>query len=82
MRSTTVNVSFPRSLLDTMDQVAKHEARSRSELLREAARMYVDRKRRWNSLFSLWNREAQRARLKPQDVEGLIAKARARQHIS
>ena len=51
--TTTVNVSFQRELLAEIDAEAKREARSRSELLREAARMYVQRQRRWESLFAL-----------------------------
>jgi metal-responsive CopG/Arc/MetJ family transcriptional regulator len=42
MHSATVNISFSKKLLKQMDRVAKEEARSRSELLREAARRYVE----------------------------------------
>jgi len=52
MGTTTVNISFKDSLLADIDKVAKLESRSRSELLREAARMYIDRKRRWGDIFA------------------------------
>lgn len=73
MSSTTVNVSFPKRLLNTMDRVAKEEVRSRSELLREAVRLYIERKRRWEHIFALGRQQARRLRLKPEDVESRIA---------
>lgn len=76
MSVTTVNVSFPRALLKTMDRLAKRESRSRSELLREAARLYVERKQRWEKIFALGRQQAKRLNLKPQDVESMIAQYR------
>jgi len=40
--STKVMVSFPEEFLAEMDRVAREEHRSRSELLREAVRLYFD----------------------------------------
>ena len=51
-KSSTVNISFRDELLDEIDDVAKAESRSRSELIREAARMYIERKRRWNTIIN------------------------------
>ena len=53
MGTVTVNISFKNSLLAEIDQTARQESRSRSELLREAARIYIGRKNRWNQLFHL-----------------------------
>ncbi|MDW7761318.1 MAG: ribbon-helix-helix domain-containing protein [Acidobacteriota bacterium] len=52
MGIATVNISFQKDLLKQIDLVAKAETRSRSELIREAARMYIERKKRWQSIFS------------------------------
>jgi metal-responsive CopG/Arc/MetJ family transcriptional regulator len=41
MSTVTVNISFQDALLADIDATARREARSRSELLREAARLYV-----------------------------------------
>lgn len=76
MSTVTVNVSFPKRLLKHMDAVAKQEARSRSELLREAVRMYVERKRRWEKIFAFGRQQAKRLGLRPQDIESLIAEYR------
>jgi metal-responsive CopG/Arc/MetJ family transcriptional regulator len=51
--ASTVNISFQNDLLKKIDNTAKKEFRSRSELIREAARMYVEKRSRWNSIFSL-----------------------------
>ncbi len=76
MVSTTVNISLPRELLKQMDRVAKRESRSRSELLRAAARMYVEQKRRWDRLFAYGRQHARRLGLKPGDAQSLITEYR------
>ena len=53
MAINTVNISFQNDLLKKIDRVAKQESRSRSELIREAARMYIEKKSTWNSIFAL-----------------------------
>ena len=53
MATVTVNISFKDSLLAEIDQTANQESRSRSELLREAARIYIRRNNRWNQIFRL-----------------------------
>ena len=73
MAARTVNISFQAELLADIDAEAKREARSRSELLREAARMYVERQRRWDSVFSLGDATARDAGLTEADVAAEIA---------
>ena len=41
-----VMVSFPDEFLEDVDRVAREEHRSRSELVREAIRLYIDVRRR------------------------------------
>ena len=53
MGTVTVNISFKDSLLAEIDQTANQESRSRSELLREAARIYIKRNNHWNQIFRL-----------------------------
>jgi len=53
MATVTVNISFKNDLLAEIDRTASQESRSRSELLREAARVYIGRKKRWDQLFGL-----------------------------
>lgn len=68
MSTTTVNISFQDSLLADIDKVAKMESRSRSELLREAARMYIDRKRRWGNIFAYGESRVSQGKLSEADV--------------
>ena len=74
----TVNISFSRQLLKAMDRVAKEEARNRSDLLREAIRQYIERKTRWDEIFSFGGRHAKRLGLKSSDIEKQIAAYRRR----
>jgi CopG family transcriptional regulator / antitoxin EndoAI len=81
MGNVTVNVSFQSNLLRDIDRMARGESRSRSELLREAARAYIQRKERWAGIFALGRAVAERSGATPQDVEAEISalrKARAR----
>ena len=73
---STVNISFTSDLLEQIDKVAEEESRSRSELIREAARSYIERKRRWAQVFKLGTQVAQTKGLKPEDVENEIASFR------
>ncbi len=73
MPVSTVNISFTDDLLRQIDQVARQESRSRSELIREAARSYIDRKRRWAQIMQVGRETARAKGLRPQDVEREIA---------
>ena len=73
MKSSTVNISFNDDLLEQIDAVARQESRSRSELIRVAARAYIDRRYRWARVFALGDKVARRAKLTEQDVEREIA---------
>ena len=68
MNTATVNISFQESLLADIDKIAKVESRSRSELLREAVRLYIDRKRRWNRIFAYGRSVVKRGNLTEADV--------------
>ena len=73
MSSTTVNISFQKSLLSEIDEVARRESRTRSELLREAARAYIERKNRWDKIFAYAGSKVVRNKLTEEDVEREIA---------
>jgi metal-responsive CopG/Arc/MetJ family transcriptional regulator len=73
MKPSTVNISFNEELLNQIDQVAKEESRSRSELIREAARGYIERKRRWKRVFDLGRIKAKTKGITETDIEKEIA---------
>lgn len=76
MSNVTVNISFQDGLLRDIDRVARRESRSRSELLREAARAYIQRKARWAGIFALGRKIAREKGLKPEDVSSQIRACR------
>jgi CopG family transcriptional regulator/antitoxin EndoAI len=69
MKTGTVNISFQEGLLRQIDETAREELRSRSELIREAARMYIERKKRWKEVFLFGEKQGRRLRLSEHDVE-------------
>jgi predicted transcriptional regulator len=78
MKTGTVNIAFQKSLLKQIDDVAAQESRTRSELVREAARMYIERKKRWRDLFDFGKSQAKGLGLKEQDVAEEIRAYRKR----
>lgn len=76
MSTVTVNISFQDSLLADIDAVAKRESRSRSELLREAARAYMRRRKQWDDMFALGDKQTRELGLTEADVENEIQAVR------
>ncbi len=68
MGTVTVNISFQDRLLSNIDRIARRESRSRSELLREAARIYIERKERWNQIFAKTSIQSGEKALTEKDV--------------
>jgi CopG family transcriptional regulator/antitoxin EndoAI len=75
MSISTVNISFKDDLLDEIDRIASRESRSRSELIREAARL--DRKKRWEKIFAFGERQAKKLNLREEDIETAVRAHRA-----
>ena len=69
MKASTVNISFNDELLQQIDQIAREESRSRSELIREAARGYIDRKRRWKQILSFAEQKVRMSSLSEDDIQ-------------
>jgi metal-responsive CopG/Arc/MetJ family transcriptional regulator len=73
---STVNISFNQDLLKQIDKIAEEESRSRSELIREAARSYIERKRKWSQIFLVGSKVAQLKGITEEDMEKEIASYR------
>ncbi|NOR12479.1 MAG: ribbon-helix-helix protein, CopG family [Candidatus Aminicenantes bacterium] len=76
MNTNTVNISFKKDLLKKIDKLAKAESRSRSELIREAARLYIERRERWEKIFDFGLNQVKRLDLKEEAVAEEIKKYR------
>jgi metal-responsive CopG/Arc/MetJ family transcriptional regulator len=51
MALATVNLAFQTDLLQQVDQFAKIEARTRTELVMEAIKLYIARRQNWERIF-------------------------------
>ncbi len=78
MGTSTVNISFRDDLLDKIDTIAREESRSRSELIREAARMYIERKKKWKNIFAFGKQQVSQLGLSEKDIEKEIRGHRQR----
>jgi CopG family transcriptional regulator / antitoxin EndoAI len=76
MDINTVNISFKKDLLKMIDKVAVEEARSRSELIREAARMYIERKQRWAQIFAFGDQQKKKIDISQDNLEKEIHELR------
>ena len=76
MALATVNISFKEDLLRQIDEIAKSEARTRSELIREAARIYIERKKKWKSIFAYGKSLSSKYKFTQEDVNTEIEKYR------
>ena len=83
MRSRVVNMTIPGDLIEQIDAVAAAEGRTRSELVREAARRYVTERhpRRKNGsrlLSRLAALASDGSRVAASDVDGILYARRRR----
>jgi metal-responsive CopG/Arc/MetJ family transcriptional regulator len=76
MPVSTVNISFQKDLLNQIDEVAQNEARTRSELIREAARIYIERKKKWESIFAYGKSISSKYKFTEKDINDEIHKHR------
>ncbi len=74
--NVTVNISFQDSLLEEIDEEARRESRSRSELLREAARMYIKRQQRLEAIFAMGDAAREKQGFTEKEIEAEIAAVR------
>lgn len=76
MRATKlVTISLSPNLLKKAEKAAKEENRTRSELLREALRRYLE-DREWRKIYRCGERRARSLGLEEEDVERLVDEIR------
>jgi len=68
MPVSTVNISFNTEFLAQLDKIARNEARTRSELIREATRMYIERKNEWQKIFETGSQIGKTLEIIQEDV--------------
>lgn len=67
MQTQTINISIPKKLLTAIDKRAKKEIRTRSELLREATRVYLRRTATWDNIFKYGRKKAKELGIKSEE---------------
>jgi len=76
MKTQLINFTIPKDLLEKIDKLAKKEARSRSELLREATRRLLNEVEKRKSDFSQIRASAKKINLPENEAVRLIDKVR------
>jgi metal-responsive CopG/Arc/MetJ family transcriptional regulator len=77
MDVTTVKVPLQENLLQQIDWFVKKEAISRTDLILEAMRVYIDRKQNWQKIFSYGDELASENTFSETDVMKEIKSFRA-----
>ena len=74
--TTTVTFSLPPDMAAQVDQLVEREGRSRSEVVRDALRRYID-DAEWQRLLDYGERRSRELGIGPADVERLVDEYRA-----
>ena len=73
MATQTLNIALPRDLVKKVDDLAKKEYRNRSELIREALRVYLSDKQDWNDLLDYGKKLGKKMGIKSEeDVNKIV----------
>lgn len=77
MQTQTFNIALPKVLVQKIDAVAANEYRNRSELIREAVRIYLNRQMAWEKLSVYGRKAGKRIGIRnEEDVNRLVWKFR------
>jgi CopG family transcriptional regulator / antitoxin EndoAI len=73
----TITFSLPPEMAAKVENVMKEEGRTKSELLREALRRYIE-EREWKQILKYGERKAGEQMIAPEDVEDIIDQYRSK----
>ncbi len=73
MNTQTLNIALPKDLVKKVDDLAKKEYRNRSELIREALRVYLSDKQEWTDLLDYGKKVGKKVGVKSEeDVNKIV----------
>lgn len=73
MSTQTFNISLPEELVKKADKRAKKEYKNRSELIREALRVYLARNEKWDKILAVGKKYGRKAGIKSEeDVNRIV----------
>ena len=67
----TMTFSLPPKMVETIDKLIKEEGRTRSELLREALRRYIEEKE-WKEILRYGTLQAKKKGITQEQVEDIV----------
>ncbi len=77
MQTQTFNIALPIELVEKVDLVAKKEYRNRSELIREALRVYLADVEDWEKIFAAGQEAGKKAGIGgEEDVDKIVYRYR------
>lgn len=83
MNTQTFNIALPEDLVKKVDELAKKEYRNRSELIREALRLYIQNTQRWNQLYAYGKTVSEKTGITNEEkVAEIVSDFRHDQHSS
>jgi len=73
MATQTLNIALPKELVKKVDEAAKKEYKNRSELIREALRVYLKDMEEWEDLFKYGREVGKKMGIKSEkDVDRIV----------
>ena len=73
MNTQTFNIALPKELVKKVDELAKKEYRNRSELIRQALRIYLMDRYEWEDLSSYGKKIGKKMGIKSEkDVDKIV----------
>lgn len=73
MQTQTLNIALPKDLVKKVDERAEKEYRNRSELIREALRVYLEDQRDWEQIFQTGEKAMKEMGIKgEEEVERIV----------
>lgn len=80
MNTQTLNIALPKDLVKKVDQAAKREYRNRSELIREALRVYLEDKSEWEQIYKFGEKVMKDMGIKnEEEIDKIVYEYRHRQ---
>lgn len=81
-RYIPINLRLPEKLIKESDQLAEEEGSSRSEIVRNALRAYIERRRKLQAAYAIVERRGREAGIKSQeDLDRVLDEVRTKRRI-
>jgi CopG family transcriptional regulator / antitoxin EndoAI len=76
MDVSTITIPLQNDILVQVDQIANDESRTRGDLIGDAVRIYIERKKEWQKIFKIGEKIGSKLEITEDDVIKEIKKNR------